>query len=78
MPAAIGSDEGESPEPEAGLACRREWASSLALREVTKKSCVFFHKAKSIHEFGFLKWNNQLCDKPDNNKIIPGTLDEKK
>lgn len=55
MPAAIGSDKGDSLGPGAGLACQREWASSLALREVTKKSCVFFHKAKSIHEFGFLK-----------------------
>lgn len=55
MPAAIGSDEGDSPGPGTGLACQRERASSLALRDVTKKSCVFFHKAESIHEFGFLK-----------------------
>lgn len=55
MPAAVGSDEGDSPGPGAGLASQREWASSLGLREVTKKSCVFFHKAKSIREFGFLK-----------------------
>lgn len=52
MPAAIGSDQGDSPGPGA---CLREWASSLALREVTKKSCVFFHMVKNIHGFGLLK-----------------------
>lgn len=47
MPAAVGSDEGGSPGPGAGLTCWREWASSLALREVTKELWFFFIREKA-------------------------------